>query len=75
MEMDQLIARINELSRKHKQIGLTDEETAERAKLRQQYLEIFKRNFRNQLDAIEIVDGDEETNTDDPEEGNGKLRH
>ncbi|MFS0722343.1 DUF896 domain-containing protein [Paenibacillus sp. 1P07SE] len=71
MEMEQLIARINELSRKNKQGGLTEEETAERARLRQQYLEVFKRNFRNQLDAIEIVDGDDH----DQQNGPGKLRH
>jgi len=72
MDMDRLIARINELSRKHKQTGLTEEETVERAKLRQQYLEVFKRNFRNQLDAIEVVDGDEEGEAG---ESDGKLRH
>ncbi|WP_336786616.1 DUF896 domain-containing protein [Paenibacillus sp. MMO-177] len=56
--MEEVIARINELSRKNKTVGLTDEEIAERAVLRQKYLENFKRNFRQQLDSIEIVDGD-----------------
>ncbi|GLX68128.1 DUF896 domain-containing protein [Paenibacillus glycanilyticus] len=54
--MEKIIARINELSRKNKTIGLTEEEIAERAVLRQQYLDNFKRNFRQQLDSIEIVD-------------------
>ncbi|SFF09598.1 Uncharacterized protein YnzC, UPF0291/DUF896 family [Paenibacillus catalpae] len=56
--MEEIIARINELSRKNKTVGLTEEEIAERAVLRKQYLDNFKRNFRQQLDSIEIVDGD-----------------
>ncbi|CAM3429907.1 DUF896 domain-containing protein [Paenibacillus lupini] len=58
--MEEIIARINELSRKNKTVGLTEEEIAERAVLRQQYLDNFKRNFRQQLDTIEIVDDDEQ---------------
>lgn len=54
--MEQLIARINELSRKHKTVGLSEAETAERDRLRQQYLQIFKSNFRQQLDQIEWTD-------------------
>lgn len=54
--MDELIKRINELSRKNKAEGLNDSEVAERAVLRRQYLEIFKQNFRLELDRIEIVD-------------------
>lgn len=61
MDMDKIIARINELSRKNKSEGLTEEELAERDVLRKQYLEIFKGNFRNQLDNIKIVDGDDDT--------------
>jgi uncharacterized protein YnzC (UPF0291/DUF896 family) len=62
MEFEKLIARINELSRKNKTVGLTDAETAERDKLRRQYLNNFKRNFRQQLDTITIVDGDGDDN-------------
>ncbi|WP_042161892.1 DUF896 domain-containing protein [Paenibacillus gorillae] len=54
--MGQLIDRINELSRKHKTVGLTKEELAERDDLRKKYLENFRNNFRQQLDNIEIVD-------------------
>ncbi|ASS65272.1 MULTISPECIES: DUF896 domain-containing protein [unclassified Paenibacillus] len=56
MDIDALIARINELSRKHKSVGLTPEEVIERTQLRQQYLANFKRNFKQQLDTIEWVD-------------------
>ena len=41
-----------------KALGLTEEEIAERAVLRQKYLKNFRKNFRQQLDSIEIVDGD-----------------
>lgn len=60
MEMDKLIARINELSRINKTTGLSEAETKERAELRRQYLEIFKGNFRQQLDTITIVENEDE---------------
>ncbi|MGO4697097.1 DUF896 domain-containing protein [Paenibacillus sp. 2TAB26] len=56
MEFDKIIERINELARKNKSEGLSDEETVEREELRKQYLTVFKSNFRQQLDQIEIVD-------------------
>ncbi len=67
MDIDKLIARINELSRKFKTVGLTDEETKEREQLRQQYLNNFKSNFKQQLDSIRYVED---------EEGNeGQIKH
>lgn len=54
--MSDLINRINELAHKHKTVGLTQEELAERDKLRKRYLENFRRNFRQQLDQIEFTD-------------------
>ncbi len=52
----ELLKRINELSKKHKTIGLTEEEVKEREVLRKTYLKGFKSNFKQQLDSIEIVD-------------------
>lgn len=60
--MEQLVARINELARKHKSVGLTAEEAAEREQLRKQYLQVFKSNFKKQLDNIKYVE-DEESET------------
>ncbi|WP_309244727.1 DUF896 domain-containing protein [Cohnella silvisoli] len=54
--MDKLLSRINELSRKNKTEGLNENELAEREILRRQYIEIFKQNFRQELERIEIVD-------------------
>lgn len=58
--MEKIIQRINELANKHKTVGLTAEEVEEREQLRQKYLATFRRNFRQQLDQIEIVDGDDQ---------------
>ena len=52
------IDRINELARKAKTEGLTEEEAAERHKLRQEYLENFRKNFESQLSQIQIVEPD-----------------
>jgi uncharacterized protein YnzC (UPF0291/DUF896 family) len=54
--MEKLIARINELSRKHKTVGLNEDELAERDRLRKQYLDVFKGNVRRQLDNIQWTD-------------------
>lgn len=59
MDIEQLIARINELSRKQKQTALTSEEVEERDRLRQQYLQNFRSNMRQELDRIKFVDEDE----------------
>ncbi|BBI33657.1 DUF896 domain-containing protein [Cohnella abietis] len=54
--MEKLINRINELSRKNKTEGLNESELAEREQLRRQYIDIFKQNFRQELDRIEVVE-------------------
>lgn len=50
------IDRINELARKAKAEGLTPEETAERDKLRKEYIEAYRASLRSQLDSIVVVD-------------------
>ncbi|MBQ8568290.1 MAG: DUF896 domain-containing protein [Oscillospiraceae bacterium] len=53
------INRINELARKSRTAeGLTEEEKAEQAVLRQEYRDGVKRNLTGQLDNIEFVDVD-----------------
>lgn len=69
MDIDKLVARINELARKQKTVGLNEEELAERAKLREIYLGNIRNNFRAQLNTIEIVDENEH------EEGDKGLEH
>ncbi len=50
------IDRINKLARKAKTVGLTPEEEAERAQLRQEYVAAVRDNLRAQLDNTWIVD-------------------
>ena len=56
--------RINQLARKQKCEGLTDEEKEEQACLRQEYLKAFRESFIKQLEAIEIVDTEVECSGD-----------
>lgn len=56
MDMNAVIARINELAKKAKSPeGLTPEETEERAKLRRIYIDSVVGNLKGQLDNTYIV--------------------
>jgi len=59
-EHDETVRRINELARKAKAEGLTDEELEERNALRKKYIDSFKSSLRSHLENIKFVDGDEE---------------
>lgn len=56
--MGKLIDRINELYHKSQAEGLTDAEKEEQTRLRQEYVQIVRQNFRNQLDNIDIENED-----------------
>ena len=53
------IARINELAKKAKTVGLTDDEKAEQAKLRKEYIQSVVGDLRSQLDNTYVLDKDE----------------
>ena len=55
MNMNEVIARINELAAKNKTEGLTPEELAERDKLRRIYIDSVKASLTGQLDNTYIV--------------------
>ena len=55
MNMDEVIARINELAHKNKAEGLTDEELEERAKLRRIYIDSVTGNLVGHLENTYIV--------------------
>ena len=57
METERL-KRINELAKKSKTVGLTEEEIRERDVLRKEYLAAFRQNMMQQLDNVIIVDED-----------------
>lgn len=56
MEINAMIARINELAKKKKTSGLTADELAEQKKLYQEYLGNIRSQLKAQLDNIEVVD-------------------
>lgn len=55
MNMNEVIARINELAAKAKQGTLTEEEVTERDKLRRIYIDSVKSNLIGQLENTYIV--------------------
>lgn len=55
MNMDEVIARINALSKKNRECGLTEEETQERAKLRRIYIDSVKSSLTGQLENTYLV--------------------
>ena len=55
MDMNEVIARINELAAKNKTVGLTEEELEERAKLRRMYIDNVTGNLKGQLDNTYIL--------------------
>lgn len=50
------IERINQLARKAKSEGLTDEEKSEQEQLRKEYIEKFREHFRSHLDRVKFVE-------------------
>ncbi len=56
-KMDTLVKRINELAHKNKSVGLTDDELAERDRLRKEYLAEFRKGMKqNIMDNLYVVD-------------------
>lgn len=54
--MEKLIQEINRLAKVAKERELTDDEVKLRDKYRKEYLGIFKKNMRSELEVIKIVD-------------------
>ncbi|MBO8176982.1 MAG: DUF896 domain-containing protein [Bacillus sp. (in: Bacteria)] len=57
------IARINELAKKAKSVGLTEEEAKEQSRLRGEYLQAFRQSMKKTIENVRIFDpnGDEVT--------------
>ena len=55
MDINAVIARINELAAKNKTVGLNEEELEERAKLRRIYIDNVTGNLKGQLDNTYIL--------------------
>ena len=56
MITQELISRINALSRKQRSVGLTDEEKSEQASLRREYLDSIRLQVADMLSRIEFTD-------------------
>ena len=54
--MDERIKRINELARKSRAEGLTEEEKAEQQRLRQEYVKAFRAGEDGMLDGVFVAD-------------------
>ncbi len=55
---EELLQRINYLSRKSRSEGLTEAEKQEQAVLRQQYIQAFRQGVENTLSNVYIMDKD-----------------
>lgn len=56
--LQEKITRINELSRKAKTVGLTEEEKAEQQALRKEYIAEWKLGLQQTLDNTYVVDNE-----------------
>jgi uncharacterized protein YnzC (UPF0291/DUF896 family) len=54
MKIEEVTENINKLYKKSKEEGLTDKEKELQQKLRKRYIDNIKRNFRGQLEGIEL---------------------
>lgn len=54
--MEELIKKINALAKKSKEEGLTEEEKEEQAKLRQEYIKMFRQGMENTMSNVYIMD-------------------
>ncbi|BCJ95344.1 hypothetical protein acsn021_29130 [Anaerocolumna cellulosilytica] len=52
------LARINELYKKSKEIGLTEAEKTEQAELRSEYIQAIRKNLRGTLNQISLLNPD-----------------
>ena len=50
------MARINELARKKKKEGLTQQEILEQQALREEYLTVFRGGMRHHIEGMKVVD-------------------
>ncbi|WP_068672257.1 DUF896 domain-containing protein [Oceanobacillus sp. Castelsardo] len=48
--------RINELARKSKSVGLTEEEVKEQKELREDYLKNVRSSFKNHMKSMTVID-------------------
>ncbi len=50
------LARISQLSKKSKTVGLSIEEAKEQSALRKEYLETFRATMRDTIESVKVID-------------------
>lgn len=55
---EEKIKRINELAKKSREQGLTDQEKEEQLSLRREYIDSFRKSLETQLDSIVVEEKD-----------------
>ncbi len=55
-QIEDLIPEINALAKKSKEEGLSEEEKIRQKELREEYIKLFRKNFKKQLKTIKVVD-------------------
>lgn len=50
------MARINELAKKSKEVGLSDVEKKEQQQLREEYIQTFRKGMRHHIEGMKVVD-------------------
>lgn len=73
MNMNERIARINELYHKSQGPGLTEAEKEEQARLRREYVDSVRNNLKSQLDNI-VIEKPDGTTVDLGEKYGGQSR-
>ena len=74
--MNPNLDRINELARKQRAEGLTEEEIREQVQLRAEYVAAVRRNLKAQLDNIDVLEPDGSiTHLKDTYSETRKLQH
>ncbi|GAA0784426.1 hypothetical protein GCM10008909_11210 [Hathewaya limosa] len=61
IEFSKVIDRINELYKKSKNEGLTEEEKKEQKEIREYYLSVIRGNFKAQLSQVKKVSSQQES--------------
>lgn len=54
--LDERIKRINELAKKSREVGLSDDEKQEQQRLRQEYIAAFRQSLDQTLDQVFVVE-------------------
>ncbi len=73
--MEELLKRINFLAKKSREEGLSEDEKAEQAILRQKYIKLFRQGMENTLSGVYIMDEKGNKKKLEKKQGNKTVKH